>query len=234
MSFVNEALDLIEANKISSTEVSDVLGKTGQIEGVHALIPGMFKAGEVKVVYAINNSNYEVHKQLAECDDMKDKILFVYNVNCDRAVFGALVSKYIMLYKRAKAIVVNGKLRDAHTLIKEKYPIWLQDVTPIGCINYPNGQDIDSDLLQKIKNEYEGSIMVCDDSGVVKIPKDIINEKLLTKLQFIEFQEDVWSYCIDTLKMTTYDTVCLKKYLEGDMIDKKLLEKLNEFQNTIF
>ena len=76
--------------------------------------------------------------------------------------------------------------------------------------------------------------MVCDDSGVVKIPKDIINEKLLTKLEFIEFQEDIWSYCIDTIKMTTYDTVCLKKYLEGDMIDKKLLEKLNEFQNTIF
>ena len=43
--------------------------------------------------------------------------------------------------------------------------------------------------------------MVCDDSDVVKIPKDIINEKLLTKLQFIEFQEDIWSYCIDTLKI---------------------------------
>jgi len=233
MSIINQALDLIEANKISATEISDVLGKTGQIDGVHALSPGMFKAGEVKVVYAINDSNYEVHKQLAECDDIKDKILFVYNVNCNRAVFGALVSKYIMLYKRAKAIVVNGKLRDAHTLIKEKYPIWLQDVTPIGCVNYPNGQDIDPDLLQEIKNEYEGSIMVCDDSGVVKIPKDLINEKLLTKLQFIEFQEDIWFYCIDTLKMSTYDTVCLKKYLEGDMIDKRLLEKLNEFQNAI-
>lgn len=233
MNILNQALDLIEANKISSTEVSDVLGKTGQIEGVHALNPGMFKAGEVKVIYAINDSNYEVHKQLAECDDIKDKILFVYNVNCNRSVFGALVSKYIMLYKRAKAIVINGKLRDAHTLIKEKYPIWLQDVSPIGCVNHPNGKDIDPDLLQEIKNEYEGSIMVCDDSGVVKIPKDLINEKLLTKLQFIEFQEDIWFYCIDTLKMSTYDTVCLKKYLEGDMIDKRLLEKLNEFQNAM-
>lgn len=233
MSIINQTLDLIEANKISSTEVSDVLGKTGQIEGVHALNPGLFKVGEVKVIYAINDSNYEVHKQLDECDDIKDKILFVYNVNCNRAVFGALVSKYIMLYKRAKAIVINGKLRDAHTLIKEKYPIWLQDVSPVGCVNYPNGQDINSDLLHEIKNEYEGSIMVCDDSGVVKIPKNLINEELLTKLQFIEFQEDVWFYCIDTLKMSTYDTVCLKKYLEGDLIDKRLLEKLDEFQKEM-
>lgn len=233
MSIINQALELIEANKISSTEISDILGKTGQIEGVHALNPGLFKVGEVKVIYAINDSNYEVHKQLDECDNLKDKILFVYNVDCNRAVFGALVSKYIMLYKRAKAIVINGKLRDAHTLIKEKYPIWLQDVSPIGCVNHPNGQDIDPDLLQEIKNKYEGSIMVCDDSGVVMIPKDLINEKLLTKLQFIEFQEDIWFYCIDTLKMSTYDTVCLKKYLEGDMIDKRLLEKLNEFQDAM-
>lgn len=232
-SIKHQALEKIEANKISSTEIGDVLGKTGQIEGVHALNQGMFKAGEVKVIYAINNSNYEVHQQLAESDDIKDRILFVYNVNCDRAVFGDLVSKYIMLYKRAKAIVINGKLRDAHTLIKEKYPIWLEDVSPIGCVNYQNGPVIDPELLKEIKEKYEGSIMVCDDSGVVMIPKDKIDEKLLTKLDFIEFQEDIWFYCVDTLKMSTYDTVCKKKYLEGGLIDDKMLMKLNEIQKNM-
>lgn len=228
-----QALELIEANKISTTEIADVLGKTGQIEGVHPLNAQMFKAGEVKVVYAINNSNYEVHKQLAESDDIKDKILFIYNVNCDRAVFGDLVSKYIMLYKRAKAIVINGKLRDAHTLIKEKYPIWLEGVSPIGCVNRPNGPEIDPTLLQEIKDKYDGSIMVCDDSGVVMIPKDKIDVKLLTKLEFIEFQEDIWFYCVDTLKMSTFDTVCNKKYLDGGLIDDKMLLKLNEIQKNM-
>lgn len=228
-----KALDMIEANKISTTEIGDVLGKTGQIEGVHALNAGMFKAGEVKVIYAINNSNYEVHKQLAESDDIQGKILFVYNVNCDRSIFGDLVSKYIMLYKRAKAIVINGKMRDAHTLIKEKYPIWLQDVSPIGCVNKVNGPDIDPKLLRELKDTYDGAIMVCDDSGVVMIPKDKIDEKLLTKLEFIEFQEDIWFYCVDTLKMSTYDTVCKKKYLDGGLIDDKMIEKLNEFQKQI-
>ena len=233
MDIIQKALDMIEANKISTTEIGDVLGKTGQIEGVHALTAGMFKVGEVKVIYAINNSNYEVHRQLAESDDIKDKILFVYNINCDRAVFGDLVSKYIMLYKRAKAIVINGKLRDAHTLIKEKYPIWLQDVSPIGCVNRPNGPDVDPVQWQEIKDKYDGSIMVCDDSGVVMIPKDKIDEKLITKLEFIEFQEDIWYYCLDTLKMSTYDTVCKKKYLEGGLIDDKMLKKLNEFQKNM-
>lgn len=233
MDYKVKAIELIEENRISSTEIGDVLGKTGQIEGVHALNRGVFKAGEVKMIYAINNSNYEVHKQLAESDDIAGKILFIYNVNCDRAVFGDLVSKYIMLYKKAKAIVINGKLRDAHTLIKENYPIWLEDVSPIGCVNRINGPEIEPALLAELKEKYDGSIMVCDDSGVVMIPKDKIDEKLITKLQFIEFQEDIWFYCVDTLKMSTFETVCQKKYLEGDLLDKKLLDKLADFQKNM-
>lgn len=229
---MQKVLDIIEANKISSTEIGDVLGKTGQIEGVKALNKGMFKAGEVAFIYAINNSNYEVHKQLAE-KDIKNKILFVYNVNCDRAVFGDLVSKYIMLYKRAKAIVINGKLRDAHTLIKEQYPIWCEDVSPIGCVNKINGEDLTPEQYDELRSKYEGSIMVCDDSGVVMIPKDKIDEKLIAKLEFIEFQEDIWFYCMDTLKMSTYEIVCQKKYLEGDLLDKVRLTKLDEFQKII-
>lgn len=232
MEIIEKAIELLESNKISTTEVADVLGKTGQIVDVHALIQGKYVAGEVAVVYAINNSNYEVHRQLAE-SDIKGKILFVYNVNCDRAVFGDLVSKYIILYKRAKAIVINGKLRDAHSLIKEKYPIWLQDVSPIGCVNRPNGPEIEEPLWREIQERYNGSIMVCDDSGVVMIPKEKINEQLLTKLEFIEFQEDIWYYCMDTLKMSTFDIVCKKRYLNEDLIDKKLLEKLNNLQKNL-
>ena len=230
MDIIQEAINLIEANKISTTEVADVLGKTGQIPEVRALNKGKFCAGEVVCLYAINNSNYELHRQLADAD-LNGKILFVYNVNCDRAVFGDLVSKYILLYKRAKAIVINGILRDAHTLIKEGYPIWCTDVSPIGCVNYQNGEDLTSEQFEELKVKYEGTIMVCDDSGVVMIPKDKIDQKLLSKLEFIEFQEDIWFYCLDTLKMSTYDIVCLKKYQTDKLIDERLLNKLIELQN---
>ena len=226
---VQEAINLIEANKISTTEVADVLGKTGQIPNVRALNKGKFCAGEVVCLYAINNSNYELHRQLADAD-LNGKILFVYNVNCDRAVFGDLVSKYILLYKRAKAIVINGKLRDAHTLIKEGYPIWCTEVTPIGCVNYQNGDDLTSEQITELKAKYEGSIMVCDDSGVVMIPKEKIDQQLLSKLEFIEFQEDIWFYCLDTLKVSTYDIVCQKKYQTDKLIDERLLNKLIELQ----
>lgn len=225
MNLKDEAINLIESNNISSTEIGDVLEKKGQINNVQPLNSGQFKAGEVAFIYAINDSNFEVHRQLHNMD-LRGKILYVYNVNCKRAIFGDLVSKYILLYKRAKAIVVNGKLRDAHTLIKENYPIWCEGVSPIGCVNYQNGDDLSIEEQNKLKDIYEGSIMVCDDSGVVMIPKSAINQKLISKLEFIELQEDAWFFCLDTLKMSTFDIVCKKKYLEEGILEKSMLKKL--------
>lgn len=226
----DKIIKTIESNKISSTEVADVLGKTGQIPNVYILNQGQFVVGEVVAIYAINNSNYEVHKQLVDLD-LSNKILYIHNVNCDRAIFGDLVSKYILLYKQAKAIVVDGMLRDAHTLIKEKYHIWLSGVSPIGCVNYHVGEDLSEEEIKKIKEKYNGTIMVCDDSGVVMIPKDKMNEELVDGLFFIEYQEDIWYYCLDTLKMSTFDIVCKKKYLKDNLIDKRMLERLTKFNS---
>lgn len=224
----NRIIEIIRSNRISTTQIADVLGKTGQIPNVHILNQGQFVVGEVVVVYAINNSNYEVHKQLSELD-LTDKVLYVHNVSCDRAIFGDLVSKYIMLYKKAKAIVVDGLLRDAHTLVKEKYPIWLSGVSPIGCVNYVTGEGLSKKEEDLIREKYDGTIMVCDDSGVVMIPKEKMDEGLIDKLFFIEYQEDIWYYCLDTLKMSTFDIVCNKYYLKDDLIDKRMLQRLTKF-----
>lgn len=222
-------INLIRENRISTTEVADVLGKKGQIPGVYALNEGQFCAGEVAFVYAINNSNWEVHEQLKNLV-LRDKIVYVHCVNCDKAIFGDLVSKYILLYKKAKAIVVDGLVRDAHTLKKEKYPIWSTGVSPIGCVNVKNEQSIDAALFTELKAKYDGGVMVCDDSGVVFVPKEKLNEEFVEKLNFIEFQEDVWFLCLDTHKMSTYDIVCQKKYLkENGLLTQSQLEKLSEF-----
>ena len=93
--------------------------------------------------------------------------------------------------------------------------------------------DLDVEEYERLKAIYEGAVMVCDDSGVVMIPKEKITGQLLTKLNFIEFQEDIWFYCLDTLKMSTFDIVCRKKYLDGELLDRKLLDKLEEFQKNI-
>jgi regulator of RNase E activity RraA len=214
MNYTNEIITKIKRNRISSTEVADCLDKTGDVKGVFALNKGHFRVGRVFWVYAWNQSNWEVHEQIR--DIQENDIVFIEPFNCgDRAIIGDLVTKFILLYKQASALVTVGKLRDVPHLIKENWPIWYMGSTPIGCFNRPNYDNpMDDNIIKTRMNEFNGSIAVCDDSGVVIIPKDFHNEEFLKKLDWIEEQEDIWFDCIDRLKWDTYDTVCLKKYLD--------------------
>ncbi len=132
-----------------------------------------------------------------------------------QGVFGELVSKFLMLYRQAAAIVCLGRLRDVPHLIRQNWPVWYQGPTPIGCFNRQNQEPLDPAILAERRARYAGAIAVCDDSGVVVIPAAVQDEAFLAKLEWIEEQEDIWFNCIDRLKWDTYDTVCLKRYREN-------------------
>jgi len=210
----NKILNLIQRNRISSVEVSDALHKTGVMAGLTALNAGHFAAGEIRYVYAHSASNWPVHEQIR--GELEDKILYVDTFDCgDRAIFGDIVAKYLFLYKKVRAIIVNGNLRDAHRLRKEDYPIWCRGVTPLGCTNHDirASQEVNAEADRR-RNQYENSLCVCDDSGVTFIAPENISEATYDRLDFIELQEDIWYYCIDTLKWDTYETICEKRYLK--------------------
>lgn len=208
-----QIIDLIRRNRISTTEVADCMNKTGHIPNVTPLTAGKHKVGRVFWGYCYNESNWAIHDQLRSFPE--GYILVADAIDCDgRALFGSLVSKFLMLYRQAGAIVVNGTLRDTPHLIKEQWPVWCAGVTPIGCFNRKDGAYLPQDREQERRSFYEDALAVCDDSGVVIIGKQWQNEEFLEKLHFIEEQEDTWFDCIDRLKWDTFDTVCLKKYLE--------------------
>ncbi len=207
-------INKIRQNRISTTEVADCMNKTGLLSGrLYALNARHFKVGRVKWTYAINESNWEHHEQVADIDP--GFVVITEPFNCgERAIFGDLVTKYLMLYRQCEALVVLGKLRDIPHLIKENYPIWLEGVSPVGCFNTKSERGLDQNIIDQRKALYDDSIAVCDDSGVVIIPKELHTEEFLKKLDWIEEQEDIWFDCIDRRKWSTYDTVCLKKYIK--------------------
>lgn len=206
-------IDYIKKNRVSSTEVADAMNKTGALKNVHAINRGHFRVGNLFWGYAYGGTNWDVHEQIQEVKE--GDIVFIEVFECeDKAIFGDIVSKYLILYKQASAVVVNGNLRDAPRMLKENWPIWCKGFNPIGCINQKLEKNI-SQILKKEKKEfYNGAIAVCDDTGVVVIPKLLHNEEFLKKLEFMEEQEDIWYECIDRKKWSTFDTVCLKKYLK--------------------
>ena len=136
-------------------------------------------------------------------------------VDDEHAVFGELVSSFIMESKKARAIIVNGSMRDLDGLKKRDYPVWCKGITPIGCFNVQPNRNAEINRQAKAGKEYyDGAIAVCDSSGVVVIPKSDINEEFITRMNNMVEQERIWFDCVENKGWDTYDTVCLKKYKE--------------------
>jgi len=213
MTIQQQIIEKIRRNRISTTEVADCLGKTGALPGVAALNRGHFRVGEIFWTYAYNESNWEHHDQVRCAPE--GSIVLTEPFDCgDRAIFGELVAKFLLLYRQVGALVVTGRLRDAPHLLKENWAIWCTGVSPVGCFNRRNERPLDPAIEREHRERYDGAIAVCDDSGVVVIPKDRYTDQFLAQLDAIEEQEDLWFDCIDRRKWDTFDTVCRKRYLE--------------------
>lgn len=208
-------LHYLEEHRVSTEEIADILGKTGVVKGVYPINDNKYVVGEIQYVYAYNNSNWPVHEQLR--DLQFDRVLFVDTlfVDDDHAVFGELVSSFIMENKKARAIVVNGTMRDLEGLRKRQYAVWCKGITPIGCFNVQPSRNAEINRQAKRGMDYyDGAIAVCDSSGVVVIPKCEINDDFITKMENMVEQERIWFECVEQKGWNTYDTVCLKKYKE--------------------
>lgn len=209
----SKIIDFIRRNRVCTTEVADCLGKAGALEGVMPINRGHFKVGNVKWVYANHESNWDVHEQIISTQE--NDVVFIEAFDCGkRAIIGELVSKYILLYRQASAIICNAPFRDAAALIRENYPIWCTGFTPVGCFNTKPEYDLNPDIKQEHQSLYDGAIAVCDDCGVVVIPKECHTEEFYQKLVHIEEQEDIWFNRLDHYKENTFEIVCLKKYLK--------------------
>ena len=209
-----EIIDYIKRNRVSTTEVADCLGKRGEVNGVYPINRGMHRVGIVKYVYGFLESNWGIHEQIR--DTQKGDIVLIDGISVnERALIGELVVKFLLLYRGAAAVVVRGLVRDANDLIRMGYAVWSKGVSPVGCFNFhvEETEEI-QEYVQGQKELFHNAIAVCDDSGVVIIPAESVSPYFLEKLEKIEEQEDQWFHCIDRLKWDTFDTVCLKRYLE--------------------
>jgi len=218
-------INYIQENKVSTTEIGDCLGKTGAIFGLLPLNRGHFSVGKIHYVYAHSNTNWPIHEQIIDIPE--DRILFVDQINVqERALFGELVATYIIQKLKARAIISKGLLRDARELIQRDFPIWCTGITPEGCFNVKREETPDVKMIVKRNKEYyQDAIAVCDDCGVVIIPKEQINEEMLEKIIAMEEQERIWFHCVLDLGWNTFDTVCAKKYLNDESIIQRKKDK---------
>lgn len=225
-------VEFITRNRVSTTEVADALGKSGVFPGVQPVNPNQYRVGPIRCVFAANNSNYAVHEQIREVKEGEVVIVFAHNCS-QRAIIGDLISKFLLLYKGAAAIVVQGLVRDVASLRREGYAVWSEGVSPLGCFNTP-AEAYPPYLQQEVRSKYEGGIAVCDEGGVSVIPREMLTGEMLARLQRIEMQEDIWFFCLDTLKWDTKKIVCDKAYVtEQGLLSSTHIEQLKDLAQPL-
>jgi len=231
MSIDKEIISFLKKNRVSTTEVADALGKTGVLSDVLPVIEDMHEVGRIHCVFAANESNYQVHDEIRNVNENDIIIVFVHNCG-DRAILGELITKYSLLYRGAKALVVDGKVRDIAAIKRSKFKVWCKGTNPIGCSNAAAGK-FPQDKRDKLMSKYNGAIAVCDDGGVVIIDNSNVHAEMLNKLRCIEMQEDIWFFCLDTLKWDTKRIVCDKEYFnESNLLSSAHIEQLKELNKS--
>ena len=216
MTIKEKIIDYIKTNRVSTTEIADCLGKKGVYKGARALNHGKFAVGPVRWIYCYNESNWSAHEQAREIQPGEVVILEGFDI-ADRATVGELVCKYMLLYQGAVAVASNKPLRDGNDLIRHNWPIWCSGLTPVGCFNRKNEEPLDPEIEKERRALLDGAIAVCDDTGVVIVPEEQLTEEFYDKVVGMEQQEDIWFYCLDSLKWDTYDIVCQKRYRDEDI-----------------
>ncbi len=228
---MNEILELIRTNKISTVEVSDALGKKGVLDNVFPINNNKYCAAEVFYTCTWDETNWPLHEQIQSIP--KDSVIYIDSINCNnRALIGDIMSKWMLLYQKASGIIVNGYVRDIHRIRKEGYPIWCKGFTPLGCFNKNiNANSKVKEYIEKQKKIFNKSILVADDSGCTVIQSQNLTEDFRKRLELIELQEDIWYYCTDTLKMSTFQTICEKDYLKNINLNHPSLSKLQKISD---
>lgn len=229
----DKIIDTIRSNRISTTEVADALGKRGVVPGIHPITTGKFIVGPVYYTCTWGESNFQLHQQIQNAPE--GAVVYIDTYDCgERAAFGDIVAKFLLLYRNVEALIVNGLVRDGHRLKKEAYPIWCSGITPLGCFNENVEATQDCVAYRNTqKDRFHDAVLVADESGCVLIETSDQTEKLLQRLEFIELQEDIWYYCIDTLKWSTYETICEKAYLtKPAVVPEPLLHRLENYKGS--
>ena len=228
-----DIIKFLRKNRVSTTELADALGKYGNLPEISPITGGMHKVGKVRCIFTAYESNYEMHDHIRHIEEGEVVVVFTHKCK-GRAVLGDVVSRFVLMYQGAEALVVSGLIRDVSRLRRERYAVWFNGITPIGCFN-TLGKLFPYEEKKRIEQKYNNGIAVCDDGGVVIIPANRVNDKMLKNLQKIELQEDIWSYCLNTLKWDTKRIICEKEYLKSSCIlpdeYKKKLTYLTKFFN---
>lgn len=210
-------------SKVSTSNISDAMEHKGVLKDIHAIEQGTKIVG---TAFTVRTCPGDWAKSIEAIDRAEKGQVLVIDANAQGpAVWGELAT-YSANKRQLAGVVINGACRNIPEIRKMKFPVFCKETMPntgnpagIGKIGVPL-------LIGKTK-VVPGDWIVGDDSGVVSIPKDKV-EQIARRALCISVHEKRILHNIKEGSSLTKELA--KEQILGKI--KFLQTKLSEFQNA--
>jgi len=152
---------------VSTANVSDAMHRGGDLEGLRPVIPGIQAAGPVVTVRTYPGD----WAKPVEAIDVAGEgdVILIDAGGKGPAMWGELAT-HSAIQKKIAGVVADGAVRDTPEIRKLGFPVWSRLVTPTA--GEPKGfGEINVPVRIGGVRIHPGDWAVCDDDGVVIIPK---------------------------------------------------------------